>query len=77
MQTGRYMHNTKVYDNGCGGMDFQNGPEKLNIAFYARQQGYQNYYAGKVFKNSFSFFFLTMSTAPFFLLFSSSFSSSI
>ena len=34
--TGRYMHNTEVYGNDCGGMDFINGPEKLNMAYLLR-----------------------------------------
>lgn len=41
------MHNTKVYGNDCGGMDFVNGPEKLNVAHYAKGLGYTTFYAGK------------------------------
>ena len=39
IQTGRYMHNTKVYNNGCGGTEYVAGPEKLNVAHYAKQLG--------------------------------------
>lgn len=51
IQTGRYMHSIKVYDNGCGGVDFQKGPEKQNIAHYMRGAGYTNFYAGKYLNN--------------------------
>lgn len=41
------MHNTKVYDNSCGGTDFINGPEKLSLATYLKEAGYNTNYAGK------------------------------
>ena len=40
IQTGRYMHNTGVVDNGCGGEEFVDGPEKLNVGYYLQQAGY-------------------------------------
>mmetsp|Transcript_9881 Transcript_9881/g.10962 ORF Transcript_9881/g.10962 Transcript_9881/m.10962 type:complete len:511 (+) Transcript_9881:21-1553(+) len=51
IQTGRYMHNTKVYDNGCGGTEWQEGPEKLNVAHFANSNGYKTFYAGKYLNN--------------------------
>eukprot|EP00912_Choanoflagellata_sp_UC4_P000617 UC4_evm9s379 len=51
IQTGRYMHNTKVYGNDCGGQDFIDGPEKLNVGFYAKLHGYTTFYAGKYLNN--------------------------
>jgi N-acetylglucosamine-6-sulfatase len=39
MQTGRLMHNTRVYGNDCGGVNYTTGPEKLNVAHYAKQLG--------------------------------------
>jgi len=48
IQTGRHMHNTGVTGNACGGADFKNGKEKLNVAYYAKTLGnYTNFYAGK------------------------------
>lgn len=41
------MHNTEVYGNDCGGEAFINGPEKLNVATYAKSLGYTTFYAGK------------------------------
>ena len=51
IQTGRYMHNTKAPNNGCGGDAFRNGPETLNVAHYAREAGYTTYYSGKYLNN--------------------------
>lgn len=51
VQTGRYMHNTKVFGNACGGTDWQDGPEKFNVGWYAQQQGYATLYAGKYLNN--------------------------
>ena len=51
IQTGRYMHNIGVFDNRCGGVEFVAGPEKLNVAHYAKQQGYSTFYAGKYLNN--------------------------
>lgn len=51
IQTGRYMHNTKVDDNGCGGTAWQQGPEKSNVAHFAKQAGYNTYYSGKYLNN--------------------------
>lgn len=51
IQTGRYMHNTKVLNNKCGGKNFINGPEKLNIAHHAKKLGYTTFYAGKYLNN--------------------------
>eukprot|EP00054_Salpingoeca_dolichothecata_P012791 m.71006 g.71006 ORF g.71006 m.71006 type:complete len:682 (+) comp20126_c0_seq1:44-2089(+) len=51
IQSARYMHNTKVYDNGCGGTDWQKGPEMDNVAHYASQAGYVSYYSGKYLNN--------------------------
>ena len=45
--TGRYMHNTKVYGNDCGGVAFLEGPERQSVAVYAKQLGYATFYAGK------------------------------
>jgi N-acetylglucosamine-6-sulfatase len=45
------MHNTKVTGNSCGGADFKNGPEKLNVAHYAKTKGYTNFYGGKYLNN--------------------------
>ena len=45
------MHNTRVYGNDCGGMDFINGAEKLNVAHYAKALGYTTFYAGKYLNN--------------------------
>ena len=45
------MHNTKVFDNGCGGTAFVNGPEKLNVGHYAKSLGYTTFYAGKYLNN--------------------------
>ena len=33
LTTGRYMHNTKAFDNGCGGQEFVDGPERQNMAW--------------------------------------------
>ena len=41
------MHNTKVFGNSCGGKVFIDGPEKLNVAHYAKAMGYTTFYAGK------------------------------
>jgi hypothetical protein len=49
--SGRYMHNTRVYGNDCGGMDWVNGPEKLNMATYMSDAGYTTFYAGKYLNN--------------------------
>merc|ERR1712130_671206 len=50
--TGRLMHNTKVVGNKCGGMEFRNNQEKLNVAHYAKTMGnYTNFYAGKYLNN--------------------------
>jgi len=49
--SGRYMHNTRVYGNDCGGMDWVDGPEKLNVATYLNDAGYTTYYAGKYLNN--------------------------
>ena len=49
--SGRYMHNTEVYGNDCGGMAWVNGPEKLNMATYMKAKGYTTYYAGKYLNN--------------------------
>ena len=46
-----YMHNTKVYGNDCGGMDWVNGPEHANVATYMKTAGYATYYAGKYLNN--------------------------
>jgi N-acetylglucosamine-6-sulfatase len=51
IQTARYMHNTKVLGNNCGGVDYINGPEKLNVAHYAKKMGYTTFYAGKYMNN--------------------------
>lgn len=51
IQTGRLMHNTKAYNNGCGGTAFQQGPETKNVAWFAKQQGYTTYYSGKYLNN--------------------------
>lgn len=53
IQTGRLMHNTKVLDNKCGGMDFVNGAEKLNVAasLKAHDAEYATFYAGKYLNN--------------------------
>ncbi|EDQ85532.1 uncharacterized protein MONBRDRAFT_29207 [Monosiga brevicollis MX1] len=46
--TGRYMHNTGVIDNTCGGTDFQRGPERMNMAAFLRNNSrHQSYYSGK------------------------------
>jgi arylsulfatase A-like enzyme len=49
--SGRYMHNTRVYGNDCGGMEWVNGPEKLNMATYLSNAGYTTFYAGKYLNN--------------------------
>ena len=51
IQTGRHMHNTKVTGNACGGNSFKEGPEKLNVAFYAKKNNYTNFYGGKYLNN--------------------------
>ena len=51
--TGRLMHNTKVFDNRCGGQEFINGAEKLNVAatLKAAKPHYRTFYAGKYLNN--------------------------
>jgi hypothetical protein len=45
------MHNTKSYNNGCGGTEFRDGPETKNMAFFAKTSGYTTYYSGKYLSN--------------------------
>ena len=45
------MHNTKVYGNDCGGMEWVEGPEKLNMATYLKASGFVTYYSGKYLNN--------------------------
>lgn len=40
-----------MYDNRCGGTEWQGGPEKLNVGHYAKQLGYTTFYAGKYLNN--------------------------
>lgn len=50
--TGRHMHNTKVTGNACGGVNFKDNQEKLNVAHYAKTIGnYTTFYAGKYLNN--------------------------
>eukprot|EP01043_Picozoa_sp_COSAG02_P041172 COSAG02_NODE_3392_length_6820_cov_6.539652_5_plen_440_part_00 len=50
--TGRYMHNTKATNNGCGGREFQQNQELYNFAYFASTQGgYVPYYSGKYLNN--------------------------
>lgn len=51
--TGRYMHNTKVFDNSCGGEAFIEGAEKHNVAaeLKAVRPEYRTFYAGKYLNN--------------------------
>ena len=53
--TGRYMHNTKVLDNSCGGKEFINGPERQNVAQQLKEKlphaNYTTFYAGKYLNN--------------------------
>ena len=47
------MHNTKVLDNKCGGMEFIRNAEKLNVAasLKAHDPDYSTFYAGKYLNN--------------------------
>ena len=45
------MHNTHVYGNDCGGMEWVEGPEKLNMATYLKASGFVTYYSGKYLNN--------------------------
>ena len=51
--TGRYMHNTKVFDNSCGGNEFIQGAERHNVAavLKAARPEYKTFYAGKYLNN--------------------------
>jgi N-acetylglucosamine-6-sulfatase len=49
--TGRYMHNTKATNNGCGGREFQENQELDNVAHFAAKGGYDPYYSGKYLNN--------------------------
>ena len=54
--TGKYIHNLGVYNNsggsgGCASLDWQDGPEKDNVAYHLSSLGVKSSFAGKYLNN--------------------------